>query len=116
MLARYHRRRAEAISKLGGQCAHCGTIENLEFDHIVASNKSYNIGKLFTSASEAKLASELSKCQLLCTECHKIKTAVEKDSRVVEHGGGKIGKKACYCELCGPLKREWQRLYRQRNK
>lgn len=77
-LRRYHKRRADAILQLGGKCNHCGLTENLNFDHIDAATKEFDIGQLLT-AKKSKLPAELAKCQLLCTSCHKIKTALNKD-------------------------------------
>ena len=73
MRERWARRRASAIQQLGGCCARCGVTDNLEFDHIDPSTKSFTIAK-GSSASEVKFQAELEKCQLLCVECHKEKT------------------------------------------
>jgi hypothetical protein len=54
MLRRYHERMAEARSKLGNKCAHCGAGSNLEFDHINPDNKSHTIGKMW-SLSKPKI-------------------------------------------------------------
>lgn len=55
-------------------CAHCGEsdIVVLEFDHL--SNKEYGIATLANSSLE-KIKTEISKCQVLCANCHKRKTA-----------------------------------------
>lgn len=52
MLARYHKRRAEAIRKLGGKCVKCGSEENLEIDHIDPTTKSFEISKLWNVSKE----------------------------------------------------------------
>ena len=75
MAKRYHRRRAEAIEQLGGRCAVCGTATDLNFDHVVASEKGFNIGTRLAGIAETKLQEELAKCQLLCEPCHKQKSA-----------------------------------------
>lgn len=106
MLARYHRRRDLWLAKLGGSCAECGGLSDLEFDHIEPKEKTFNIGRALTSASESKLAGEMRKCQLLCQNCHRDKTNSEQS---VEHGGGLTGKKNCLCELCKPLKLRYNR-------
>ncbi len=52
-------------------CVECGSIENLELDHINSSTKvSHNIW----SWSEERRDVELAKCQVLCHDCHKKKT------------------------------------------
>jgi len=101
---RYQRRRSAAIEALGGVCVRCGSTDTLEFDHISASSKTYDISKIFAGGSEAKVQAELLKCQLLCHECHVKKSHEEGDVKYVEHGGGLTGKRNCRCELCGPLK------------
>jgi len=103
-LARYHRRRAEWIEKLGGICEVCGTTERLEFDHKVASEKEFDVSKMISGASETKLAAEMNKCHLLCHDHHVEKSISEGDIKTVNHGGGLTGKYHCQCDLCGPLK------------
>lgn len=106
---RYKRRRDEAISSLGGCCVRCSSTENLELDHIVASTKEYDIGKILGGGSEAKVQAELAKCQVLCHDCHVQKSHEEGDTNYVEHGGGLTGKRNCRCELCAPLKNAYMR-------
>ena len=105
---RYKSRREWAISRLGGQCAQCGAMEPLEFDHIEPSRKRVNIPKILLGTIEA-LELELSKCQLLCSDCHLAKTRVD---RGVPHGGGKKGKNNCGCIPCKQRRRVYQRLRR----
>lgn len=69
----YHLRKKELIQKLGGKCAECGSIENLEFDHIDPENKKFNISRLLNRSKQAT-DDELQKCQLLCHNCHQEKT------------------------------------------
>ena len=109
---KYYRRRSEWIVKKGGVCNSCGSSESLEFDHIDATTKEYNIAKILSSHSESKVAKEMEKCQLLCKECHLKKTLEEGDIYIVSHGEGLTGKKGCYCELCGPLKSAYNKRYK----
>lgn len=76
VLARYHRRMNEAREQLGGACTECGSVEDLEFDHVDPATKEFTIGQGAAGFSEARLQAELAKCQLLCHECH-----VEKSRR-----------------------------------
>ena len=55
---------------LGGKCVRCGTVENLEFDHIDPAKKSYSIASNITCFSLEELILEVDKCQLLCRPCH----------------------------------------------
>lgn len=104
MTKRYHERRAYWIDYLGGECVVCGTKENLEFDHIVSSEKEYEIARILSTHSEVKVQYEMAKCQLLCYEHHLEKSIRDGDIRTVDHGQGLTGKKNCYCDLCKPLK------------
>ena len=77
MAARYYKRRAHYISALGGECAKCGSLDPLEFDHIDREDKEYEIGKILATGSKKKVEAEMAKCQLLCTPCHKEKSRLE---------------------------------------
>ena len=59
----------EAKQKLGGKCVWCGTMENLEFDHIDPSQKLFTISAFPYSAE--MWWKEVEKCRLLCKSCHK---------------------------------------------
>lgn len=107
MLKRYHARRANAIEMLGGVCAQCGDIEDLELDHIDPYDKSFSISKMW-SVSHANFMRELGKCQLLCNYCHKKKSSEEAS---VEHGGGVSGKRNCSCDLCKARKADYMKSY-----
>jgi hypothetical protein len=66
---------------LGGKCVRCGSIENLEFDHIIKETKSFTIGSSLTCFSIEDLILEVDKCQLLCRPCHIDKSHEEGDWR-----------------------------------
>jgi|SRR6185437_9146846 len=73
MLARYHERKRQALTLLGGACVQCGTTEDLEFDHIDPATKTFTITeRIFRTWDQ--LLPELAKCQLLCETCHAAKT------------------------------------------
>lgn len=61
---------------LGGVCAHCGTTENLEFDHIDPQTKTSPINALLSYRWE-RIVEELNKCQLLCSACHLKKSQID---------------------------------------
>ena len=105
MLARYHERRAESYALLGGKCVECGSTENLEIDHIDRAKKKIKLSSLW-SCSREKYFAELTLCQLLCKEHHKIKSIREIS---VPHGGGLSGKRNCKCEPCRVKRREYMR-------
>ena len=61
-------------------CAHCGIadIRVLDFDHIDPATKSFSIARAIANVSSwQKILAEIQKCQILCANCHKIKTAAE---------------------------------------
>jgi 5-methylcytosine-specific restriction endonuclease McrA len=64
------RRRREAHFK-DKLCAHCGSTENLELDHIDPTQK---VSHKMWGWSEERRNVELDKCQVLCKECHDKKT------------------------------------------
>lgn len=68
------RRRAFAISYLGGKCSKCESRERLEIDHINKSEKSFPISR---PPNENAFREELTKCQLLCYDCHRLKSSQE---------------------------------------
>ena len=78
----YHNRREALIRQLGGKCVMCGSTENLEFDHIDSSEKSFSIGTRIQN-SMSNLQPELDKCQLLCHSCHIRKTKAFNDNGII---------------------------------
>ena len=74
-------RRTILRNRLGGKCVRCGSIENLEFDHIIKETKSFTIGSSLTCFSIEELILEVDKCQLLCRPCHIDKSHEEGDWR-----------------------------------
>ena len=74
-------RRTILRNRLGGKCVRCGSIENLEFDHIIKETKSFTIGSSLTRFSIEELILEADKCQLLCRPCHIEKSHEEGDWR-----------------------------------
>lgn len=73
----YRLRNMQYVAKGGPvECAHCGSTESLEFDHIDPDLKSFNISARKSLGSK-EFRDELDKCQLLCRPCHEAKTASE---------------------------------------
>ena len=88
-LKRYYQKKQEYIKLLGGNCAHCGSVDALQFDHIDASKKTFTIGMRMTYPRDVVLE-ELKKCQLLCRKCHNKKTAKFKDGYERKPNGERI--------------------------
>ncbi len=71
-LAKYYRVRAEFF--LDKVCVYCGSSSNLELDHIKPEDKLSH--RIWGWAKERREA-EQAKCQVLCIQCHKVKTKVD---------------------------------------
>lgn len=99
-------RRAEYFN--GKSCNHCGSIHELELDHIDPTKK---VSHKIWSWSAARREAELAKCQVLCSDCHAKKTAAERPKP--KHGGG-MYKHGCRCHECVQWNRD--RVARGRGK
>ena len=69
---RKHKNKCRAIQLLGGKCQRCGynkCIAALDFHHKDGEEKENNIGTIIQTWS--KVAKELHKCELLCSNCHR---------------------------------------------
>lgn len=69
--------------KMRKGCSSCGYNQNgcaLDFDHIDASNKVAAVSRL-TLGSLRKLFSEIRKCQVLCKNCHSVKSYKQERER-----------------------------------
>lgn len=64
-------------------CANCGEGDPivLDFDHIDPKNKSIEVSRLITNGFTkwSEIMVEISKCQVLCANCHRRKTAKDKN-------------------------------------
>ncbi len=59
-------------------CKDCGVIYPpcvMDFDH-VRGEKKYNIGYLVSIGTPRMLEDELAKCELVCSNCHRIRTHI----------------------------------------
>ena len=70
--------------KLSRGCAECGFKERyaaLEFDHLEPNNKNHKLrsGRGWNQLTWLELEEELKLCQVLCSNCHRIKTHFERD-------------------------------------
>jgi hypothetical protein len=71
---RRKRVRETAIASKGGRCERCGydrCIEALEFHHIEKTGKDFGISAQGYTRSWEKIKQELTKCTLLCANCHR---------------------------------------------
>ena len=68
--------------KLFVGCAFCGYKKHyaaLEFDHINPDTKLGTLSQVYKGWGMKKLKDEIRKCQVLCANCHRVKTMEEKD-------------------------------------
>ena len=75
--ARYvERNRRLVLDRLSGGCVDCGMLDVrvLEFDHLPQFEKSFTISRKLASVSESTLTSEMDKCEVVCANCHRIRT------------------------------------------
>lgn len=66
----------EAVERLGGVCVDCGYRDNLDalqIDHVDPAQKTLLTTELLRG-SYGRFVAELGRCQLLCANCHAIKT------------------------------------------
>lgn len=83
----YHERRKprqdyiEAVKRENG-CADCGLIpevlEVLEFDHRPDEPKTTDVSNLMTSGTWEAFVAEVAKCDVVCANCHRIRTVKRK--------------------------------------
>jgi len=67
-------------------CADCGVSgkkhpEIMDFDHL--RDKSFNVGSGVTRFSKAKMLEEMQKCEIVCANCHRIRTAKRRKTKAV---------------------------------
>ncbi len=85
---RRRKRKADLVAAYGGRCVDCGYStcpEALQFHHRDPSTKDFGLGHF--NGSLARLLKEAAKCDLVCTNCHRIRHASEaaaSDHRIVE--------------------------------
>jgi hypothetical protein len=117
MLNRYNERMNWARNKLGGKCIRCNSKNSLELDHIDPSTKIETIAKIW-SYSKKNFESEVEKCQLLCTNCHILKSIENGDVLPrTTHGTLTMYKRHnCRCEKCKEKNNSYSREYKKKKK
>ena len=75
------RRRAEIRALIDGiknvPCLDCGGKFDpcvMDFDHVDPSEKEMNIGVLARRCDTKRLMQEISKCEIVCANCHRLRT------------------------------------------
>jgi len=116
MRERREKRRKYIHEKLGNKCIKCGSVDNLQFDHIDRFTKKMLMADILSHSLD-KLEEELKKCQLLCQKCHTEKTMKEmgwRDSRK-EHGTPR-SYLFCHCNICRDYINKKMREYKANRK
>lgn len=83
-IRRYLTKKA-GIKLLGNKCTRCGfdkDISALEFHH-KDKNKEYQISKIYNKSWKV-VKKEIEKCELLCSNCHRIEHAGNRDIKFLE--------------------------------
>jgi len=68
-------------------CADCGYNAHpaaLEFDHTPGTEKKFNIGEEIGNRSREALWEEIAKCDVVCANCHAIRTATRRQRVEIE--------------------------------
>lgn len=63
--------------KLERGCVDCGYSAHaaaLDFDHMPGTAKLFSIGQTGATCARAKLLAEIAKCEVVCANCHRIRT------------------------------------------
>lgn len=84
-----HDRKRKLIEAFGGACIRCGynrCLWALEFHHIEKGVKSFSLSLLGYTCSWDRLIEEASKCELLCSNCHREKEYEERYGGVAQPG------------------------------
>jgi len=116
MKKRYAQRRQMFIERLGGVCVKCQSTDELELDHIDASQKKFNIAKFFNYRLEVVLP-EVDKCQLLCSKCHIEKTIIDKGHKPAKGTHGTLSSyKYCKCSICKSAKSSHHAAYMRKRR
>jgi 5-methylcytosine-specific restriction endonuclease McrA len=111
-LKRYYRIRGDLILRLGGKCANCGSIKDLQLDHIDPKTKSFEISR-FLSVSKNMLEIEMPKCQVLCSKCHEIKSILDQGKNIAKGTHGTMSAyRYCKCKLCREAKSNYNKQYK----
>lgn len=71
--------------KLERGCADCGYRDHpaaLDFDHLPGHAKEFRVAQLSNGATRAKIDAEIAKCDVVCANCHRVRTAKRRESPV----------------------------------
>jgi len=109
----YWNKKDRALKFLGGKCNHCNSTEDLEIDHIIPLNYKYAKHSI-CALSEEKFLIELNKCQLLCHNCHTLKSLKDQGFERITTETHNLSRYrfGCRCDICKEAKSSYMRNYR----
>ncbi len=100
MKERRLKRRGQIIELLGGACAQCGDIEDLQIDHKDPTTKKFKLSGKGLDGSWDCILSEVKKCQLLCKKDHGEKSRFETEAMAPHGTVTRYLKYTCRCDAC----------------
>lgn len=69
-------------------CRKCYPSFVMDFDHINPANKTYNISSMVCSGKKLQeIEVEISKCEIVCANCHRIRTYKQRESGLLTKKG-----------------------------
>lgn len=114
-------RRLEIVKLLGNKCVQCTAQTDLQCDHIVPGSKDFNLSGCNLDKPWIHILQEAKKCQLLCKECHTLKTqncyeniggwnlGISRSKKVPSHGTpARYSAFGCRCIKCREAKRKYR--------
>jgi len=79
-------KKQKLLNQFGSCCFACGSTENLQFDHLDKHDKCGNVTTILYTRGFDEAVQEAKKCQLLCSDCHRIKTSIHHDNQSLLYG------------------------------
>ena len=70
---RRNKHKLEILNRFNNKCAHCGLVDNhvvYDLHHLNPTEKEYNLAQILDHSLN-KIENELTKCILLCSNCHR---------------------------------------------
>jgi 5-methylcytosine-specific restriction endonuclease McrA len=112
----YRDRRTEWLIKLGGRCVECGSTDDLHLDHKDPSSKLLELGKQW-ALEKSVVDTEVEKCQILCSSCHRVKSTLERGQTPARGTHGTLSSyRYCRCSECKTAWNNHSKLYRRERK
>jgi RecJ-like exonuclease len=107
----YVMRRRLAWFAENGPCSRCGGSGRLELHH---KNRAAKVSHKVWSWRESRRRRELSKCCVLCRECHREETNLERRKHMRHGTESMYNSRRCRCDACRRASTEARRRYRAR--